>query len=153
MALFEGSAGTMAVGAVVGFAAALLAPVLVPVVMTVGRPLLKGAIKGAIVAYGRGQEVVGELSETVEDLTVEAREEMRSGGQRGATAGGGRAQAQPQGAPGGGRHCLTGFPRRASRTARPNACGCAFHRGGATANILRVWSPACALVRPSPSCG
>jgi hypothetical protein len=106
MALLEGSAGSVAVGAVVGLAAAVLAPVLIPVVVQVGRPLLKGAIKGAIVAYGRGQEVVGELTETIEDLTVEAREEMRNGGTVRATAGGGTRR---RAAAGGGR-------KRARRT-------------------------------------
>jgi Protein of unknown function (DUF5132) len=86
MALFEGSAGTVAVGAVVGLAAAVLAPVLLPVLVNVGRPMLKGAIKGAIMAYGRGQEVVGELGETIEDLTAEARDEMRSTNRRTAPA-------------------------------------------------------------------
>jgi hypothetical protein len=107
MAMFEGSAGAVAIGAVVGLAAAVLAPVLVPVVVTVGRPLLKGAVKGAIMAYGRGQEVVGELTETIEDLTVEAREEMRTAGtQRAAAAGAPRRRAA---AAGGGR-------KRARRT-------------------------------------
>ena len=85
MAMFEG-AGTVGVGVVVGLAAAVLAPVLMPVVVNVGRPLLKGAIKGAIMAYGRGQEVVGELGETIEDLTAEARSELRHAG-NGGTAG------------------------------------------------------------------
>lgn len=96
MALLEGSAGSVAVGAVVGLAAAVLAPVLLPVVVTVGRPLLKGAIKGAIMAYGRGQEVMGELTETIEDLTVEARDEMKTNGAR---TGNGRGRG-PAGTPG-----------------------------------------------------
>ena len=96
MAIFEGTAGTVGVGVVVGLAAAVMAPVLLPVIVTVGRPLLKGAIKGAIMAYGRGQEVVGELSETIEDLTAEARTEIRHNG-------GSRAQAMPARARGGAR--------------------------------------------------
>ena len=97
MAIFEGAAGTVGVGVVVGLAAAVMAPVLLPVIVTVGRPLLKGAIKGAIMAYGRGQEVVGELSETIEDLTAEARTEIRHNG------GGSRAQAMPARTRGGAR--------------------------------------------------
>jgi Protein of unknown function (DUF5132) len=80
MAMLEGGAGAVGVGVVVGLAAAVLAPVLMPVIVNVGRPLLKGAIKGAIMAYGRGQEVVGELGETIEDLTAEARTELRHAG-------------------------------------------------------------------------
>ena len=106
MALFEGTAGSVVVGAVVGLAAAVLAPVILPVVATVGRPLLKGAIKGAIKAYGRGQEVVGELTETIEDMSVEVREEMRShNGQRPASTG--RA-----------RRAGASAPRKRSRRAR-----------------------------------
>ena len=81
MALFEGSAAGIGTGLIVGLAAAIVAPVLLPVVVNVGRPLLKGAIKGAIMAYGRGQEVVGEVTETLEDLTVEARAEMNAKGE------------------------------------------------------------------------
>lgn len=90
MALFEGSAAGVGMGVVAGVAAALLAPVLVPVVVSVGRPLLKGAIKGAIMAYGRGQEVVGELTETFEDLAVEARSELAHAGPAHDTASGAR---------------------------------------------------------------
>ena len=107
MALFEGSAGSVAIGAVVGLAAAVLAPVLIPVVATVGRPLLKGAIKGAIVAYGRGQEVMGELTETIEDMTVEAREEMKSNNGQRTAAAAGRA-----------RRANASAPRKRARKAR-----------------------------------
>jgi hypothetical protein len=70
------------------------------VIVNVGRPLLKGAIKGAIMAYGRGQEVVGELGETIEDLTAEARSELRHAGNgtgtrvRRASANGGRKRSR-----------------------------------------------------------
>ena len=76
MAIFEGTAGTVGVGVVVGLAAAVMAPVLLPVIVTVGRPLLKGAIK---------------------DLTAEARTEIRHNG------GGSRAQAMPARTRGGAR--------------------------------------------------
>jgi hypothetical protein len=86
MAIFEEALGTAATGIVVTVAAAVVAPILLPVVVSVGRPLIKSAIKGAILAYGRGQEVIGEMQETLEDLTAEARSELRTG------ANGGRAR-------------------------------------------------------------
>ena len=80
MAIFEEALGTAATGVVVTVAAAVVAPILLPVLVSVGRPLIKSAIKGAILAYGRGQEVVGEMQETLEDMTAEVRAELRHGG-------------------------------------------------------------------------
>ena len=109
MALFEESLGGVIAGAVVVGAVSLAAPIVLPVLVNVGRPLIKNAIKGAILAFGRGQELFGEMSETLEDLTAEARAEMGNGH--------GRAAARPRRAQGRGN----GRKRSATRTRRTRA--------------------------------
>jgi hypothetical protein len=108
MALFEESLGGVIAGAVVVGAVSLAAPIVLPVLVNVGRPLIKNAIKGAILAFGRGQELFGEMSETLEDLTAEARAEMGNGH--------GRAAARPRA-----RSRGNGRKRSATRTRRTRA--------------------------------
>jgi hypothetical protein len=79
MALFEEGllANGVSTGVIVAVgAAAVLVPVLLPVVATTARPLVKGVIKTGVTLYDRGNEVVAEFGEMIEDLVAEVKSEM-----------------------------------------------------------------------------
>ncbi len=60
-----------------GIAAIVLLPVLVPVAAgKIGKPLAKATIKGGIVLYQKGQGVMAEVGETLEDVLAEAKAEL-----------------------------------------------------------------------------
>jgi hypothetical protein len=76
MALFDD--GTR--GYIIGAAAALAAAAVIREFGTefrdLGRPLAKATIKSGLALLDKGREVMAHLSETVEDLVVEARYEL-----------------------------------------------------------------------------
>ncbi len=66
-------------GLVIGAACVLLAPVVLPVVAGVVKSLTKAGIKGGMVLYEKGKVFAEETRETIEDLTEEAKAELREG--------------------------------------------------------------------------
>jgi hypothetical protein len=79
MALFEEGllANGLSTGVMVGIGAAVLVgPMLLPVVATVAKPLVKGVIKTGMTLYDKGNEVVAEVGEMIEDLMAEVKSEM-----------------------------------------------------------------------------
>jgi Protein of unknown function (DUF5132) len=79
MALFEEGlvANGLSTGLVVGIGAVVLVgPMLLPVVATVAKPLVKGVIKTGMTLYDKGNEVVAEVGEMIEDLMAEVKSEM-----------------------------------------------------------------------------
>jgi hypothetical protein len=78
MALFEEGllANGLSTGLVVGLGAAVLVgPMLLPVVATVAKPLVKGVIRTGMTLYDKGNEVVAEMGEMIEDLVAEVKSE------------------------------------------------------------------------------
>ncbi len=66
-------------GLVIGAAAVFLAPVVAPVVGGVLKTLTKAGIKGGMVLYEQGKLLMEETKETIEDLTEEAKAELKEG--------------------------------------------------------------------------
>jgi len=64
-------------GLAIGAAAVVLAPVVLPVVGGVLKTLTKAGIKGGMVLYEQGKVFAEEARETVEDLTEEAKAELK----------------------------------------------------------------------------
>lgn len=65
-------------GLAIGAAAVILAPVVLPVVGGVLKTLTKAGIKGGMVLYEKGKLFAEEARETVEDLTEEAKAELKA---------------------------------------------------------------------------
>ena len=74
--LGNGLKGNVVTGLAIGIGAAILAPVVIPLAAGIVKPLLKGTIKGGIILYEKGQEMVAEAGEVVEDLVAEAKAEL-----------------------------------------------------------------------------
>ncbi|MCG6878863.1 MAG: DUF5132 domain-containing protein [Deltaproteobacteria bacterium] len=66
-------------GLAIGAASVILAPVVLPVVGGVLKSLTKAGIKGGMVLYEKGKLFAEETKETVEDLTEEAKAELKAG--------------------------------------------------------------------------
>ncbi len=66
-------------GLAIGAASVILAPVVLPVVGGVLKSLTKAGIKGGMVLYEKGKLFAEEAKETVEDLTEEAKAELKAG--------------------------------------------------------------------------
>jgi len=66
-------------GLIIGAASVILAPVVLPVVAGVVKSLTKAGIKGGMVLYEKGRLFAEETKETVEDLTEEAKAELKEG--------------------------------------------------------------------------
>jgi len=64
-------------GLAIGAASVILAPVVLPVVGGVLKTLTKASIKGGMVLYEKGKLFAEEARETVEDLTEEAKAELK----------------------------------------------------------------------------
>lgn len=78
----NGMKGSLLSGLAIGVGAAILAPVVIPIVASIAKPIAKGVIKGGILVYEKGREVVGEVTEMVEDLAAEAKDELdKKGGE------------------------------------------------------------------------
>lgn len=71
--------GNLATGLAIGIAGLFLAPTVLPAVGRMAKPLAKAAIKGGLIAYEKGREMMAEAGEVVEDLTAEARAELKQG--------------------------------------------------------------------------
>ncbi|EFK08898.1 conserved hypothetical protein [delta proteobacterium NaphS2] len=65
-------------GLAIGAASVVLAPVVLPVVGGVLKSLTKAGIKGGMVLYEKGKLFAEETKETVEDLTEEAKSELKT---------------------------------------------------------------------------
>ena len=65
-------------GLAIGAASVILAPVVLPVVGGVLKSLTKAGIKGGMVLYEKGKLFAEETKETVEDLTEEAKSELKT---------------------------------------------------------------------------
>ncbi len=74
--LGNGLKGNIVTGLAIGIGAAILAPVVVPLAAALVKPLLKSTIKGGFILYEKGQEMVAEAGEVVEDLVAEAKAEL-----------------------------------------------------------------------------
>jgi len=74
--LGNGLKGNVVTGLAIGIGASILAPLVVPLAAAIVKPLLKGTIKGGIILYEKGQEMVAEAGEVVEDLMAEAKAEL-----------------------------------------------------------------------------
>jgi len=66
-------------GLAIGAASVILAPIVLPVVGGVLKSLTKAGIKGGMVLYEKGKLFAEETKETVEDLTEEAKAELKAG--------------------------------------------------------------------------
>jgi len=66
-------------GLAIGAASVFLAPIVLPVVGGVLKSLTKAGIKGGMVLYEKGRLLAEETKETVEDLTEEAKAELKEG--------------------------------------------------------------------------
>lgn len=64
-------------GLAIGAASVVLAPIVLPVVGGVLKTLVKAGIKGGMVLYEKGKLFAEETRETVEDLTEEAKAELK----------------------------------------------------------------------------
>jgi hypothetical protein len=67
------NAGTFALGA----AALLFGPMLIAIAGGLVKSAAKAGIKGGLMMYDKGKELAAEAKETVEDLTAEAKAEMK----------------------------------------------------------------------------
>ncbi len=67
------NAGTVALGA----AALLFGPTLIAVAGSVLKSAAKAGIKGGLMMYDKGKEIAAEAKETVEDITAEAKAELK----------------------------------------------------------------------------
>jgi hypothetical protein len=65
-------------GIVIGLGAAVLIPVAAKAVAPFMRPAVRSVLKFGLVAFEKVREAAGELSETVEDMAAEVREELRA---------------------------------------------------------------------------
>ena len=65
-------------GLAIGAASVILAPIVLPVVGGVLKSLTKAGIKGGMVLYEKGKLFAEEAKETVEDLTEEAKAELKA---------------------------------------------------------------------------
>ncbi len=65
-------------GLAIGAASVILAPVVLPVVGGVLKSLTKAGIKGGMVLYEKGKLFAEETKETMEDLTEEAKAELKA---------------------------------------------------------------------------
>ena len=74
--LGNGLKGNVVTGLAIGIGAAILAPVIIPLAASIFKPLAKATIKGGITLYEKGQEMVAEAGEVVEDLVAEAKAEL-----------------------------------------------------------------------------
>lgn len=66
-------------GIAIGAASVFLAPIVLPVVAGVVKSLTKAGIKGGMVLYEKGKLFAEETKETLEDLTEEAKSELKEG--------------------------------------------------------------------------
>ena len=66
-------------GLAIGAASVLLAPIVLPVVGGIVKSLTKAGIKGGMVLYEKGRLLAEETKETIEDLTEEAKAELKEG--------------------------------------------------------------------------
>ncbi len=82
----NGLKGNIVSGLAIGLGVTVLGPLVIPVVAGIAKPLAKGAIKGGILAYEKGRELYGEISEAVEDMTAEARSELSASDREGGPA-------------------------------------------------------------------
>ena len=64
-------------GIAIGVGASFLLPITARVVASVAKPLLKESIKTGLYLYDTGKTYVAEALETMEDLSAEARTEMK----------------------------------------------------------------------------
>jgi hypothetical protein len=78
MRLLHGS-WNLGTGLVIGFGAALATPIILPVVATAARSLFKAGVKSGIILYEKGRMVTEEARESLEDMTAEAKSEMKTG--------------------------------------------------------------------------
>jgi hypothetical protein len=60
-----------------GAAALLLGPTIIAMAGGVVRALAKSGIKGSMLAFEKGKELAAETKETLEDLTAEAKAEVK----------------------------------------------------------------------------
>jgi hypothetical protein len=65
-------------GIAIGLGAAVLIPVAAKAVAPFIRPATRSVLKFGLVAFEKAREAAGELSETVEDMAAEVREELRA---------------------------------------------------------------------------
>ena len=54
----------------------LVAPVVIPLVASAVQPILKTALKGGMIVYAKGQELLAEAGEMLEDTYAEAVSEI-----------------------------------------------------------------------------
>lgn len=74
------SSGSMGTNLLVGAGAALLAPIVMPLVGGLLKTVTKGVIKTGLLAYEGGKEVVASTTATFQDITAEAKAELKNGG-------------------------------------------------------------------------
>ena len=70
--------GTALTGLAIGIGVAVLAPVILPVLAGVAKPLAKAAMKSGLLLYNKGKEVLAEAGEVTEDLWAEAKTEAEA---------------------------------------------------------------------------
>lgn len=68
---------SMTKGLALGAGAVILTPIVLPVVGGVLKSLTKAAIKGGIIILEQGKVIAAETRETFEDMTAEARAEIK----------------------------------------------------------------------------
>lgn len=78
MGLFD-NGFKVSTGLAVGIGALILLPVAAPVFAAVTKPLVKAGIKGGMILFQKGKEAIAEASEVLEDMVVEAQEELSKG--------------------------------------------------------------------------
>lgn len=69
--------GSLGPGIAIGVGAAFLLPVTARIVGAVAKPLIKETIKGGMYVYDTGRHYAAEVGETLEDISAEARAEMK----------------------------------------------------------------------------
>jgi hypothetical protein len=56
----------------------LAAPVVIPMVGAVAKPVAKGVMKTGLMVYQKGNEMIGDFVEGVQDLIAEAKSEVQA---------------------------------------------------------------------------
>lgn len=74
--ILESNLGKVGAGVLVTVGAVLLVPVLIPAVASAVKPVVKGAIKGGMILFEKGNQLVSESMEMLEDITAEAKAEL-----------------------------------------------------------------------------
>ncbi len=77
MALFDSNERKVLLGAGIGIVGLSVVRQVLPAFAGLGRPLAKATIKSGLKLYDRSRESMARMVEVFEDLSAEAREEMR----------------------------------------------------------------------------